>query len=59
VGAFDEVPQRVLFAPDDVPMPHPVPGDVALPVDRVEVIVLPDARDVVRIPSDCVKQDFN
>ena len=28
-------------------MPHPIPGDVPLPVDGVEVIVLADARDVV------------
>ena len=28
-------------------MPHPIPGNVPLPVDGVEIIVLADTRDVV------------
>lgn len=44
---FNEVPDGILSLFHDVSMPHAISSDVPLPIDGVEVIVLPDAGDLV------------
>ena len=45
--SLETLPQRVPPLLDDEPVPHAVSRDVPLPIDRVEIVVLPQAGDVV------------
>ena len=45
--SLDQVSHTLLLLLDDVAVPHAVPGNVPLPVDGVEVIVLPQPGEVV------------
>lgn len=44
---LNQVPQRVLPLLDYVAMPHPVAGNVPLPVNGVEILILPNARYII------------
>lgn len=46
---LDKVPQWISAFLDNVSMVHAVAGDVPLPVDGVEVLILTDAGDLVGI----------
>ena len=43
---LETLPQRVPPLLDDEPVPHAISRDVPLPVDCVEIVILPEAGDV-------------
>ena len=46
MGSPDEITDGLFLLLDDVPVTHPISRDVTLPVDRVEVVVLAESRNV-------------
>jgi hypothetical protein len=44
-----QIKYGVLLALDDVPVPHAVSSNVPLPVDGVEILVLANTRDIIRV----------
>merc|ERR1719318_1728464 len=49
MGSLDQVHHTLLLLLHDVPVPHPVPSNVSLPVNGVEVIILAQPWDVLRL----------
>ena len=54
VGPSYHITDGLFLLLDDVPMTHPIPGYISLPVDRVKVIVLTQARNIRLCCSDTV-----
>jgi hypothetical protein len=46
VGSSYQITDGLFLLLDDVTMTHSIPGDVSLPVDRVEVVVLTETGNV-------------
>lgn len=51
--ALHPVPDALLLLLGDVPVSHPVPRDVPLPVRRVKVVILSDALKLLLLGLQC------